>query len=250
MRTKPLISVIVSVYNYERYVRDCIRSILTQEYDPFELIIVDDCSTDGSLEIIQEFESDPRVRVLTTSVNSGGNSVGKNLGIVAARGELLALIDADDMMAKDALTVREAALHDKNVDFVCGYARNVGRDMTLEQAYALTVPFSDCRPKARRQTHAQTTLYKRSLHCELGLYDELTPFNSDSEMWLRFFDPELKERRVSRYFVPALVAFYRIHRRSFSSRRNRRITRKQLRVAREKRLRDGITPDNTTFLEL
>ena len=67
---KPIISVIMSVYNEEKYLRDSLGSVITQTLEDFELIIVDDCSTDKTVEIIQSFE-DPRIKLIINETNMG-----------------------------------------------------------------------------------------------------------------------------------------------------------------------------------
>ena len=89
------VSVIIPVYNVEHYLRECMESILNQTLAELELICVDDGSTDGSLEILREYEKkDKRVIVLTQD-NLGGGAA-RNQGLAIARGEYLSLLDSDD----------------------------------------------------------------------------------------------------------------------------------------------------------
>lgn len=91
----PLISVIVPVYNSEKYLHRCIDSILTQTFSDFELLLVDDGSTDSSGAICDEYaKKDQRVRVFHKE--NGGVSSARNLGLDKARGEWIAFVDADD----------------------------------------------------------------------------------------------------------------------------------------------------------
>lgn len=94
---KPLVSVIVPVYGVEAYLEKCVRSILTQDMDDFELILVDDGSPDACGEICDRFaEQDKRVQ--TIHKENGGLSDARNAGIDAAKGEYLSFIDADDFV--------------------------------------------------------------------------------------------------------------------------------------------------------
>lgn len=89
------VSVIIPVYNVEQYLRECMESILNQTLAELELICVDDGSTDGSLEILREYEKkDSRVIVLTQD-NLGGGAA-RNQGLAIARGKYLSLLDSDD----------------------------------------------------------------------------------------------------------------------------------------------------------
>ena len=94
----PLVSVIVGVYNKERFVGECLRSVLAQTYQNWELIVVDDASTDGSLaEVERTVGADPRVRILRRETNSGHPSVPRNNALAVAKGDILMLLDADDV---------------------------------------------------------------------------------------------------------------------------------------------------------
>lgn len=97
-----MISVIVPVYNVEKYLAKCIESILAQGVEDFELLLVNDGSTDGSLAICNEYASkDPRMKVVH-KVN-GGVSTARNCGLDNATGEWVMFVDADDWLAEGAL---------------------------------------------------------------------------------------------------------------------------------------------------
>jgi len=100
----PKISVIVPVYNVEKYLRECVDSVLAQTFSDFELILVDDGSPDNSGKICDEYASkDSRVRVFHKT--NGGVSSARNLGVENARGEWIMFVDSDDMICADALVV-------------------------------------------------------------------------------------------------------------------------------------------------
>ena len=103
----PLVSVIVGVYNKERFVGECLRSVLAQTYENWELIVVDDASTDGSLaEVERAVGGDPRVKILRRKTNSGLPGVARNEGIRMARGKYVAFVDADDLWKPEKLAVQ------------------------------------------------------------------------------------------------------------------------------------------------
>ena len=93
--TGPLVSVIVGVYNKERFVGECLRSVLAQTYAHFELIVMDDCSTDGSIAEIVKVR-DERIRLIRMPQNSGLPAIPRNRMMQMARGEYIAFLDADD----------------------------------------------------------------------------------------------------------------------------------------------------------
>ena len=96
-----LISVILPVYNSEKYVSDSIQSILNQTFTDFEFIIIDDCSTDNTWEIIQSF-SDNRIITIQNKKNIG-NYPSRNIGMNKAKGRYIAVMDGDDIALSDRL---------------------------------------------------------------------------------------------------------------------------------------------------
>ena len=96
------ISVIIPVYNTKEYLKECIDSILNQTIDLFEVIIVDDGSTDGSLELINQYaESHSNIRVI--SQKNCGLGAARNIGLKISKGEYIYFIDSDDILEKNAL---------------------------------------------------------------------------------------------------------------------------------------------------
>lgn len=92
---KPRVSVIMSVYNGTQYLCDAVQSILDQTYGDFEFLIIDDASTDSSLDILRKF-NDPRIRIIVNKKNIGLTK-SLNVGIAQARGKYIARMDADDI---------------------------------------------------------------------------------------------------------------------------------------------------------
>ena len=98
-----VISVIVPVFNVEKYLEKCILSILAQTYKNFELILVDDASPDSCPEICDRYANiDQRIRVLHCKKN-GGLSAARNIGIEAARGKWITFVDSDDWVSQEML---------------------------------------------------------------------------------------------------------------------------------------------------
>lgn len=114
------VSIIVPVYNAEKYLRRCIDSILSQSFEHFELLLVDDGSTDSSGVICDEYATkDNRVRVFHKT--NGGVSSARNLGIVKSCGEWVAFVDADDRLLKDALNILMNKSASGTDLVICGY---------------------------------------------------------------------------------------------------------------------------------
>ena len=116
----PEISIIVPIYNIENYVDKCIKSILSQSFVNFELLLINDGSQDQSLTICRKYLYDKRVRII--SQQNKGLSAARNKGILKAKGKYLYFIDGDDYVSNGLLEI----LHDKMVsndaDIVqCGF---------------------------------------------------------------------------------------------------------------------------------
>lgn len=113
-----MISVIVPVFNIEKYVGRCIDSILNQSYMNFELILVDDGSIDSSGSICDEYAlKDKRVKVIHKK--NGGLSSARNAGLDVAKGEYISLIDGDDFVHRDFLKILYQNAIENNADLVC-----------------------------------------------------------------------------------------------------------------------------------
>lgn len=112
------ISVIVTVYNLEKYISDCLESILCQQGVNFELICVDDVSTDSSYKILCEYQKkDERIKVVRNKINMGLSS-SRNAGFRIANGEFLYNIDGDDMLAENALKTMYKYAKENNLDML------------------------------------------------------------------------------------------------------------------------------------
>ena len=99
--SSPLISVIIPVYNVEPYLRECLDSVLNQTLRDIEIICINDCSTDGSLAVLNDYASkDERIRVIDKRINEGLSQT-RNVGIAAASGKYMLFIDSDDFVDMD-----------------------------------------------------------------------------------------------------------------------------------------------------
>lgn len=115
----PLVSVIMPCYNAERYVKEAVQSVFDQTLQSWELIVVDDGSTDGSAAILRELAArEPRMRVITRSTPSGSPAVPRNEGTDAATGQYIAFLDSDDRWLPDKLMHQCYLMHTTTADIV------------------------------------------------------------------------------------------------------------------------------------
>lgn len=108
------VSVIIPVYNCEKFLKHTVQSVLNQSFQNWEAIIVNDASTDGSLAAAREFSvSDPRIRVVSQEKNSGVGAC-RNRGMALAGGRYLAFLDSDDLWSKEKLSRQLAFMRQNN----------------------------------------------------------------------------------------------------------------------------------------
>lgn len=117
------VSIIIPVFNTARYLPECLESILKQTYANFEVILVDDGSTDSSLKICEQFsQQDHRVRVIHQQ--NSGVAIARNHGLAVAHGGLIEFIDSDDFVGEEHLELLIKALHQYNADIAtCTFYR-------------------------------------------------------------------------------------------------------------------------------
>lgn len=130
---EPKISIIIPVYNAEKWLADCLQSALGQSETDIEVIAVDDGSTDKSLEILRDFAArDPRLKVLANEKNQGQGAA-RNRGIDLSTGAWLAFLDSDDMLVPDFCRVLLAEAEKSGADIVKGRARIIEQDGAVHE---------------------------------------------------------------------------------------------------------------------
>lgn len=117
----PFVSVVMPNYNGQKFIRQAIESVIHQTYQSFELLVVDDKSTDNSVTIIKEYcKNDNRIKLIQNEKNQGVSTT-RNIGIKAAKGDYIALLDNDDMWELDKLE-RQVSLIKTGADIIyCSY---------------------------------------------------------------------------------------------------------------------------------
>lgn len=112
-----LVTVITPSYNCSSFISQTINSVLAQKYTDWEMVIIDDCSTDNSVDVIQSFtERDIRIKLIRLSENSGA-AVARNVGIEAATGRYIAFLDSDDQWLSNKLAIQVQFMQEREVAF-------------------------------------------------------------------------------------------------------------------------------------
>ena len=171
--TTKKISVIVPVYNVEAYVKECLDGLLAQTYPDFEIVAVDDGSTDNSGKILDDYAAkDSRIHVIHEE--NGGLAHARNAGIAAANGELIACVDGDDTVAPDFLEKLEKPFESGDYDVsVCDMEYHF-EDGHTEESSGGSFSHTNARVYAKLvliNNSACNKLYKKSLFDDLPFPD-------------------------------------------------------------------------------
>lgn len=198
----PVISVVMPVYNAEEYLDEAIKSILTQTYDNFEFIIVNDGSTDKSEEIIYSYK-DPRIVYIKNETNL---QIVKTLnrGITAAKGKYIARMDADDISLPQRFAKQILFMENNPNIAVCGtYIQIFG-----DKEYTISYPLDDTEIKTKlifNTAIGHATILAKTNILKKFQYDEHYNKSEDYELWTRL----LLEYQGSN--IPELLYRYRYH---------------------------------------
>lgn len=129
----PKVSVIIPNFNNEKYIEEAIKSVQNQSLKDIEIIIIDDCSTDDSLNIIQNIaKSDSRIKIIQNQKNLGAG-LSRNAGLDIATGEFIKFLDSDDTMDLDVLETMYDIAQETKKDIVCGYMQHVNSDGNIRK---------------------------------------------------------------------------------------------------------------------
>ena len=206
-----LVSIITPTYNAEKFIIETLKSVQNQTYQNWEMILVDDASTDETVKIISDFaEKDSRIKLFKLEKNSG-NGFARNIALEKAVGKYIAYLDADDLWFPNKLEKQIAFLKENNSHFTFSFY-----DCIDEEGNSL-----------KRRVEAPTNLtYDELFFCNYvgnltAIYDadyfgkiviEATQKRQDWRLWLTI----LKQIQVTKP-VPESLAFYRIRKDSISS---------------------------------
>jgi alpha-1,3-rhamnosyltransferase len=219
MSRDPLISVVMTSYNYACYIEEAIKSVWRQNYPNLELIVVDDASTDGTIALLEELakHSPIPMRIDRNQENRGPNFT-QNRGVSVARGELIAFLASDDWYAADRFQ-SQLRLFEQNPDLMIVYGNgwsfkngeivsrlhnedvkdllSRGPECILRYLYTHTSPF-----------YLQTVLVKKAFLLECGGNDERV-LADDWVLNIRFFEALIRAGHFA--YVDEDTAYYRLH---------------------------------------
>lgn len=184
---KPLISVIIPVYNGERFISSAIENILAQNYPALEIIVVNDGSTDKSDEIIEQLTVDIRY----FKQNNAGPASARNRGIRDASGEFIVFLDVDDLWPENNLNMLvEEMVSDPDMDVIRGYAQ-------LMEFNATTGEYDFVgNPKESFPHYIGAAIYRKSAFRKVGLFDSTLRFGEDKDWFIRAAELQMNIKRL------------------------------------------------------
>jgi len=191
----PTISAIIPTYNRAHLLPRAIKSVLNQTFQDFELIIVDDASTDNTGIVVREFqEKDKRIKYIKHKKNKGGSTV-RNTGLREARGRYIAFLDSDDGWFPEKLEKQIGFFEDGKESLgLVGCGRYDVISEIGEKKVVL--PPKNLRPLIENGTiifqihSASSVMVRRSAIENVGLFDENLRISEDRDLWLRFIQAE------------------------------------------------------------
>lgn len=212
-----LVSIIVPNYNREDFVETTVRSVIKQTYPQWELLFIDDCSTDKSVELVQKLQNeDSRIRVITTEKNYGGPAGPRNIGIDNAKGEYIAFLDSDDVWHPSKLSVQLELMKKHSVEFCFADIVRFVWDPMLDwvmptqiDANSIATSYINHKTLLRKNVAANSSVIitRNALGNVRFVEDPRYHAIEDFRCWLDVLQNNVQKA----LYIHAPLAFYRIH---------------------------------------
>jgi glycosyltransferase involved in cell wall biosynthesis len=197
MDRQSLVSVIIPVYNGERFLARAIDSVLRQNHSPLEVIVVNDGSTDGTAQVIRRYAR----QVRSTYQPNGGLPAAQNQGLRMADGDLIAFLDADDLWPRHRLETQVAYLRENpSTDIVRGQIEYVTALADTGEGLHQWLPLTE----PQLVYSLSMALFRRSVFAQVGPFDETLRYAADWDWFVR-----MKENGITMAALPTvtLVSF-------------------------------------------
>ena len=205
------VSIIIPNYNCENYLGETIDSVLAQTYEDWELLIVDDCSTDNSVEVIQSYcEKDERIKLFVNEKNSGA-AASRNRAMREATGKWIAFLDSDDLWLPEKLEKQLSFMTENGYRFSYTAYEHVD-DKTEPMNIVVTGPKAVTKRKMFRYCYpgCLTVIYDCSDVGVIQIPDEIANGENDYAIWLKV------AKHYTCYFLNEILSQYRVRGNSLS----------------------------------
>lgn len=199
MENKQLVSVIIPVYNCEKYLAEAIESVLAQTYCPIEVIVVDDGSTDRTAEVAKQFSK----KIRYYYQKNGGIGLARNTGVDVANGQFLAFLDSDDLWLKDKLMSQMAIFDvDPKLDILFGHVEQIYSPELGENEKRNIRPTAEVMPGYV----AGCMLIRREAFLRVGLFETNWRVGEFIDWYLKAV-----ERGLKSFMLPEVILRRRLH---------------------------------------
>lgn len=228
MKDIDLISIILPTFNCVEYIEASISSVLSQSYQNWELIIVDDKSTDHTCDIVKGFQSrESRIKFIQLKNNSGGPAIPRNTGLDAASGSYVAFLDADDVWHPQKLAIQLEQMRLMKVDLLCSRIKNF---TSYDQIDYADTNFNNLESKKIKFLRLRNRIPTSSVFGKSELFvkhkfDANFPIVEDFHLWLRLSSAgfsiakinhilvyyRVSDNQISKSKIYMLVLLFRMH---------------------------------------
>lgn len=195
MKTQPLITVIIPVYNASKHISQCLESVMSQSYNRLQIICIDDNSTDSSLDILYSYaKQDSRITVLTKE--NEGVSIARNWGLAEAKGEYILFVDSDDWIEKSTCEIAVKRAIEGDYDVVMwSYIRERNGEQRLKKIFEEDIAF-------KTQSQVRNKLHRRMV----GILDSELARPEDADalctVWGKLYHSKIiKEHNIKFYDI-------------------------------------------------
>ena len=197
------VSVVTPVYNDAKYIFETVRSVLNQTHKNLELIIVDDCSCDGSIDIVKSFK-DQRIKIIQNDKNRGP-AFCRNVGIANSTGDYISFLDGDDLWLEEKIEKQLCFMVTNGYDFCCTKYGTIDEEGIDQKKYVYAPRVITYKTMVRcSYIGCLTVMFKRSVYPDLEIPNSIIKRN-DYALWLKLSE------RTNCYFLNETTAFYRKH---------------------------------------
>ena len=219
----PLVSIIMPNYNCQDYIADAINSVLKQTYSNWELIIIDDFSTDDSFSIISKFaEDEKRIHLIKLKQNFGGPAKPRNIGMAEACGEYIAFLDSDDIWNSDKLSIQISYMEKNKINFTSSdYIGISSKGVDINKFYPYKTIINKISNKQKISSliklnfiYTSSVIIKKDLLHNFNENINLFQPAEDYLLWLELFNKE----NINYSFIQKKLFKYRILETSISER--------------------------------
>jgi len=206
--TRPIISVNIATYNRGRYIREAIDSVLAQSFKNWELVVVDDGSTDNTKQVVAPYLKDSRIKYFKNETNKN-ISFTRNRALALSQGEFIAILDSDDVWNDIDKLAKQLAFLRKNTEYALIGTNAVAIDPAGKPLRDLNVPLSDTEIRrvilSKNVIFHSSVMYRKNLVEDLGVYNLALNGIEDYDLWLRLG----KSHKLANLSDQSLL--YRVH---------------------------------------